>query len=49
VLIEGVNDTMTHDLALAQSTSGETLGIVRRLDSHATATLWKAEKWLAVS
>lgn len=49
VFIEGVNDALLNDLALAQSTGGEALGIVRRLDSHATATLCKAEKWLALA
>jgi tRNA pseudouridine55 synthase len=39
----------TNQLALAVSATGEALGIVRALGSQASASLWKAEKWLAVA
>ena len=39
----------TSDLALAQSTEGAALGIVRCLGRQAITSLWKAEKWLAVT
>jgi tRNA pseudouridine55 synthase len=39
----------SNDLALAQSSDGVALGIVRCLDNQAAASLWKAEKWLAVA
>jgi hypothetical protein len=48
ILDSATNIVPTGGLALAQSTNGAALGIVRRLESHATTQLWKAEKWLAI-
>lgn len=42
-------DEHEHALALAQASDGTALGVVRCLKWQESTSLWKAEKWLAIS
>jgi tRNA pseudouridine55 synthase len=48
VVIEGV-EVDADMLALAQSSTGSALGVVRCLGRNGDTSLWKAEKWLAIA